>query len=78
MYILFLTILEGELDFFGVGGGRSGVRGGVGLGLGWRGWWWFTPPPFLQHELYLQSTDIAHTCNDKNVWNAMQSIAMWH
>lgn len=48
------------------------------MAWGWGGEGGGGSPPLLQHELYLQSTDIAHTCNDENVWNAMQSIAMWH
>lgn len=69
MKIAFLIILEGVFIFFWWGGGcGSGV---VGVGVA------NTPGPCpSQPELYLQKTNIAQTCTDENVWNAMQSMAM--
>lgn len=67
MEIVFLIILVGGFNFF-LGGGGSGV---VWVGVA------NTPGPCpSQPELYLQKTNIAQTCIDENVWNAMQSMAM--
>lgn len=67
MEIVFLIILVGGFNFF-FGGGAVGW---FGLGVA------NTPGPCpSQPELYLQKTNIAQTCTDENVWNAMQSMAM--
>lgn len=77
MEVVFLLILVGGFNFFGWGwewGGR-GVENGVGVGVVEGMVIPQTPLPPSQPKLYLQKINIAQTCTDKNVWNAMQSMA---